>query len=268
MVPHCDAHVHIWPRTGVPDPSRLVTQATADVETLIRHMDAHGIQRAAVITPTAMGWNNSYTLDASSSFPDRLVFVARLPVSDTDSHVRSLVTAGCRGVRFSHDQPAFGSLAEQRLLLGALVDRDIPVNLHVDSASIPIAAQIAAAYPSMTILVDHCARLAPPVDTRGMHYRSLKQLAENPHVFFKIPNITFFSRSGHPYEDMRLLIRTLLHDLGPARMMWASDWPLSTATSPYRSVLTPAVRALSGFGAHEVEAFWRGNFERIYSHES
>lgn len=125
-----DAHVHLWSYPP-PHPNQLTQLAeripvAGTPEELLAVMDRVGIGQAAVVTPSAMGWDNSATMAAAQAYPDRLVPVGRVDIEDVWSVV---------------------------------ADADVPVALHVLPDQMARARRLVDAHPELTFLLDHLGRL-------------------------------------------------------------------------------------------------------------
>ena len=55
---------------------------------------------------------------------------------------------------------------------------------------------------------------------------------------------------------------------GADRLMFGSDWPMSTLTGPYSEILEKTAFSVGDLTDAEAHAFWSGNVERRYSADS
>ena len=78
-----DAQVHIWD-AGTPNPWHR-QNACFTKEELINEMDEAGIDRAIIVPPMWMGDTNDLALQASLSYPERLVVLGRLSLDNPEN---------------------------------------------------------------------------------------------------------------------------------------------------------------------------------------
>ena len=64
---------------------------------------------------------------------------------------------------------------------------------------------------------------------------------------------------------MRTALAHAFEMLGPERLMFGSDWPVSTRFAGYGEVLERTAAALPALGADESQEFWAGTAQRCYA---
>jgi L-fuconolactonase len=115
----------------------------------------------------------------------------------------------------------------------------LPVVLTVFEHQLPPLASSIARYPTLPIVLDHCA--FPSLDGPRIHGGSpLLGLTTAPNVTVKVSSHVLLAVTppGAPSE----LIDDLLSKFGPDRVMWGSDWP-QTPLPDYGAHLQLAQRA-------------------------
>jgi predicted TIM-barrel fold metal-dependent hydrolase len=262
----CDAHIHLWPeRTPHPD-LVVVPGFVASSAALLEDMDAAGVDRAAVVTPSAMGWDNSFTLDAAQAAPERLVAVGRIDVTAPDAAERLVdeIAAGLAGVRIGPGLATETLLAPPALAIWtAAAERRLPVHLHMEPDELVRMDAVAERFPEMPLVVDHLGRPDVPAGPGGAGFRTVLQFARHPGTWIKTPAAYWFSRQATPYRDLEPFLAAALDAFGADRVLWASDWPACTRHGTYAEAMEP-VRSGGFVGEADRGRVLGQNFERLY----
>ncbi|MGN6126346.1 MAG: amidohydrolase family protein, partial [Humibacter sp.] len=122
---------------------------------------------------------------------------------------------------------------------------------------------LADAVPDLTIVLDHLGK-PDVVDASGVApwAASLRELARRANVYCKLSGMPAQARGDWTYAQMRPLLDIALDAVGPDRLLFGSDWPVSSEYGRWfgtvRSWLTDTV------DAHHLDAVLAGNAERIY----
>lgn len=254
-----DGHVHL----GMPAHGRATPPDRND---LLARMDAHGVARAAVITPTAHGWDNQVTLGAVRTHRDRFVGIARIDTM-TSSAVQdcaALLGQGLQGIRIDlRGNAATLDAPSTTAVLAELAGRRAVLDVHAGPAELPAVARVADRHPDLTVLVDHGGRpdaavLADP--TRS----ALAPVLAAPNVVVKTPNASHFSATGPPHRDLAPFHAWLVDAVGADRVMWGSDWPVCPGAEHYRAAVAAAHTALAGLSPTAIAAVLGGTFDTVF----
>ncbi len=60
------------------------------------------------------------------------------------------------------------------------------------------------------------------------------------------------------------IARTAVDLLGPERLLFGSDWPMSARVAPYAEIVARTARALPALDDGATAAVWSGTAERLY----
>ncbi|MDB5598621.1 MAG: amidohydrolase [Xanthobacteraceae bacterium] len=222
-------HQSDWSRT------RPVT-----TEQMIAAMDIAGVQKAAIVqASTCYGHDNSYVADAVAAHPDRLtgVFSVDVLAPDAPARMRHWRDKGLTGMRLF----TFGStMSEQANWLddpksypawACAGELGLSVCLQMSAKALPQAVSMAARFPNVRILLDHCAR---PVLEDGAPYAeaaSLFDLARYPNIYLKLTPRTFGeARKGKATPET--FFPKLVAAFGASRLAWGSNYPSSEGALP------------------------------------
>jgi L-fuconolactonase len=249
-----DTHVHVVSDDTARYPRQINASAirrwwdgaACDTAALLRAMDAHGVAAALAVQAVGVyGYDNAYVLDEVASGSRRVAAVAAVDVDAEGAAgeiTRLSARAGVAGVRLFAVAPGSSWVhsAKADEAFDAASRSALPVVLTVFEQQLPPLAPSLARYPTLPIVLDHCA--FPTLDGARIHRGSpLLKLVTVPNVTVKVSSHVLLevASPGAPSE----LIDDLLSEFGPDRVMWGSDWP-QTALPDYGAHLQLAQRAM------------------------
>lgn len=250
-----DCHVHVF------DPARFPFAADASyrplpcecgtADDLAAVLDAHGIARALVVTPTSgYGDDNSCTLDALERLGPRGRAIARVPVSIAPSALDALAERGVVGVRVDFVALGLAPLADPDFprLLNALAERDLVLDVQAQGGQWDAIAPVLAR-SSTRIVIDHMGRPQPEHGVDAPAFRAMLALAQTGRAVVKLSGADRFSRIAPPHADVRPFAAAIVREFTPERLVWGSDWPF--VRSARRMDYGPTLRLLEHLVADE-----------------
>jgi L-fuconolactonase len=127
---------------------------------------------------------------------------------------------------------------------------------------LPGAVVAARSVPGLTFVLDHLG--APPVGAEagsGPWAGAIRELGALPNVVCKL--------SGAHSEpalavDLRPYYETVLAAFGPGRLMFGSDWPVSSLVAPYGDVCDMYRQLTADLSGAERDAIFDGTARRVY----
>jgi L-fuconolactonase len=149
---------------------------------------------------------------------------------------------------------AFGAIRELDLVFDALV---FPRHL-------PVLAQLVRRHPDLTIVIDHAAK--PPIRTGAFDdwAAHMAQLAAGTAALCKLSGLATEAGAGWSVEALRPYVDHLLAAFGPDRLIFGSDWPVSTLATTYRGWIDAVERLTSCLPGAQREALFGGTASRVY----
>jgi predicted TIM-barrel fold metal-dependent hydrolase len=249
-----DSQVHVFElsRPGRPWPagSEISSPGTAHKpngfsgEDLLAEMDTIGVDRAVMVPPSAVGFNNATCLEAAARHPDRLAVMGLFnPLAEGwEAAIESwLSQPGMLGFRLSF-LPGFslfpvGPADESFEPFWAGCERlGIPVMVNIPG-QIDAITEVMQRHPDVTLIIDHMGTRGskPTVDESFGDIDKVLALAALPRVYVKLTGAPRYSRVGYPFTDLIPPLRRLYDGFGPRRLMWGSD--MTTMSLPYRESL-------------------------------
>ncbi len=208
------------------------------VESLLRQMDANGVEKAVLVQ---MGgeYDNSYQFDCVQAHPDRLASVVLVDVgSDTaPDELSRLVDQGARGVRIpaGADAPRVWERAAQL---------NLPVTSlgSADAFSSDAFAANVATMGDTPVVIEHLGGLK--WDSAEAARERVFAQAAHPNARMKVHGLGEFCQrnlpvtSPFPFDTAGLpLLQEALAAFGADRLMWGSDYPPVSGREGYTNAL-------------------------------
>lgn len=103
------------------------------------------------------------------------------------------------------------------------------------AAEIPDFARLADACPDTRFILDHCGNANVQAEDRSQWERDLAEIATRPNVVCKVSGIVASAQPGAwTAADLEPIVRHVLQEFGPDRVMFGGDWPVCTLGATYR----------------------------------
>ena len=280
-----DAHCHAWRRwpyaPRVPDPD-----TRGSVEALLFEMDTHDVEHAAVVCARIGGGagggghentgNNDYVAAAAAGHPDRLtawvdVDCCWRPEYHSPGAADRLIAAldrwGARGFTHYVEPGNDGWLRTEEAaeFFGAAAARKVVASLAIGSAWFDDLAEIAAAHPTLPILLHHLGH--PRLDTPYYEddVAALLELAGQPNIGVKVSGFNYNATQpwDFPYPQAQQLFRRIHAAFGPHRLYWGSDFPASRDSLTYTQSVEVVRSHAADLGAADLDLILGGNLHRL-----
>ena len=130
---------------------------------------------------------------------------------------------------------------------------------------LPAALQAVTACPDTTFVLDHMSKPYIAAGEIEPWRRAVRALAARPNVACKVSGMFTEADWDHwTTEQFRPYVDELLEAFGPGRLMFGSDWPVSTLAATYEQVVDVAERLTATLSADEQAEFWAGTATRFY----
>lgn len=252
-----DAHCHAWHRwpyqPAVPDATSRSSAAN-----LIYEMDRSGVKQAVLIA-AAIGDNRDntdYAFKAAADYPGRFVVFPDLEcwwsssVGQPGAAARleaALSRFPFRGFSLYLAEDEDGSrLADPDMtdFFRLVRDRGLIASLSVMPHQIEAVIQLANRIPEIPILLHHFAFLGPRSRTGPGDIEAVIAAAACSNIYVKYSGMGNIAASDHeyPYSSLRWIPECFAQAFGPDRMLWGSDWPVSTKHMTYPQSLSLLTR--------------------------
>jgi predicted TIM-barrel fold metal-dependent hydrolase len=177
-----------------------------------------GITHGVLVQPSFLGVDNRFLLANLLADPHRLRGVAVVSPSIRPEELRVLHTMGIRGLRLnlsgvSHDLSDWQGRAS---LWDSLLEMGWHIEIHTDRGALP--GVIASLPSSLHLVIDHMAKpgradLDDPT-IKLLERLTAKRVTIKPSGAYRLHGV-----------DAASLVSSFYQVLGPAALIWGSDWP-------------------------------------------
>jgi L-fuconolactonase len=149
--------------------------------------------------------------------------------------------------------------------LRQLASAGLVFDLIVRADQIPACVAAAHEVPELSFVLDHLGK--PRIAARELEpwASDIRALAELPNVSCKLSGMVTEAGAG-PWSvaDLRPYADVVLDAFGPHRVMFGSDWPVSTLAADYAQVVDIALQLTAQLAEAEREAVFAGTATRVY----
>lgn len=149
--------------------------------------------------------------------------------------------------------------------LRALAERELTCDVLPNEETLSLVTEMMGAHPQTRFVVNHLAGL--PLIPGGVieWTEKLKLLAELPNVHMKFSAIQGLAEPPPiTVETLRPYLASALALFGSKRLLFASDWPVSTLTGPYAEAIEVMRAATTSLSPEEQADIWGGTTTSIY----
>lgn len=269
MTPIVDAHVHLWDveRMSIPwfrDDLRLPRSVTAsELRGALAETDVRSV--LAVQAADTLG-EARWLLSEVSSLPASRVVLQYEPhdqewsgatgaaIEESGGRVAGMRVAAPAARADLADVPHLERLAEGLAETGRVME------VLIRAEQLPAVRRLAERHPSLAIVVCHLG-LGWAEPTRRWR-DDLRSLVDLPAVVAKFSGV---ARTPGDTRRLRSLFADAEAAVGVDRLMFGSDWPMSSRVLPYRDLIRLTAEAVGELDAVGARAFWSGTAARTYS---
>jgi predicted TIM-barrel fold metal-dependent hydrolase len=284
-----DAHFHIWRQADLPwlsgpmqprifGPYEPIRRDYPIAEYLADAAPA-GIRQAVYVQAN---WAPARFLDevafvsdasASSGFPIAIVAYADLTAEDAGRQLAALARyPGVRGVRQQlhwHENALYRFAARPEIArepafvrnVARLAEHGFSFDLQVFAGQMAGAAELAAACPSVTFVLQHAGMLEDLSETGVARWREgMKRLADRPNIVSKLSGLGTFVRRNDP-NLISTIVGETLRVFGPDRCLFGSNFPIEKLWTSYAALLAAHRAAVPPEAA---EAVFNETARRVY----
>ncbi|MHA6765375.1 amidohydrolase family protein [Streptacidiphilus sp. PAMC 29251] len=277
--PTVDAHHHLWDLsvrdqdwiTGPelaplrrsfalaelePQAAAAGIQATVLVQTITVAAETPEFLAVAADSPLVagvVGWTDLTAPDVA----DTLAALRRLPGGEHLVGIRHQVQG--------EPDPDWLRRPDVQRGLAAVAAAGLSYDLLVQAHQLPAAVAAATALPQLTFVLDHLGK--PPVSSGELEpwAGQLRALAALPNTVCKLSGLLTEADWAHwTLADLRPYTDTALDAFGPDRLMFGSDWPVSTLAAGYQQSVDTARALTSTLSPAEQAAVFGGTAARAY----
>lgn len=207
----------------------------AEVAATIRQA---GVAHALQVTRTLSGYDNDYSVEGARQFPDTFRVCGRFDPTGPDlpGRLRAFMSdpamAAVRLFWYSADD-AWLSDGSMDAFWREVEILDVPTCVYAPR-NMGALHGVASRYPGLRLTVDHLgADLFSPVGHRFDHWHEVRRLSSLANVYLKVSALPEATGERFPFPGAQERIRDVYELFGPDRLMWGSNYPLTTRVCTY-----------------------------------
>jgi predicted TIM-barrel fold metal-dependent hydrolase len=271
-----DSHIHYWE----PDrPERPWDKEGVDIgeplvaERLLADAEEAGVAKVVQVTPTLMGYDNRYGIEAAQKYPDRILGVfGRFDPTGADMPARLDAlrrTPAILGVRLTFLKPPFtdwftdGTLGRFAAEAGG---QGVPLAFYAPRRPREAAA-VARQNPKARILVDHMTLRHQDCEPFSF-WDDVLALAEIPNIWIKVSYFPEVAHTPYPFADVQGRFRQIVERFGADRLIWGSNYPPSAAACTYKQNVDFSLAACDFLSEADKAKLFGGTFLRAIGRAS
>lgn len=266
-----DAHQHYWhlqnfaydwhKQVNLPEMNRDYLPSD-----ILPQMEEQGIQYSVLIQADNSVAETTWMLDLAQRHPHIAGVVGWVDLAATDvattlaQLAREQLFKGVRLLPFPQDD--WQSLHSG---LRALAERNLTCDVLPREGELPLATEMMRAHPETRFVVNHLAGQALVPGGVASWTEQLRPLAALPNVFMKFSAIQGLAEPPPiTVETLQPYLSSALALFGAQRLLFASDWPVSTLSGPYAECITVMRAVTASLSADEQAWIWGKTAISVY----
>ena len=272
-----DTHLHIWDleRGDYPwlGPESGILYRTYTTEQVDADRREAGVDGAILVQAANNRRDTDLMLESMAAHPWILGVVGWIDLmsgAGAEAAAAELKSAGrVVGIRhLIHDEPDPDWIVQPavidglRALAGVGLPYDVVSVLPQHLAHVPTVAQ---AVPELRLVIDHLSK--PPIASGELRdwRRLFGAAAEHPNVNAKVSGLDTAAKPGTwTVDDLRPAFDHALETLGPNRLMYGGDWPISIIGGGYRRQHAAFTALVAELSRDEQRSIKSGTAIRVY----
>jgi len=270
---HLDSHVHFWQYS--PAEYAWIDLSMTPLRRDFMPEDALGVMRPAGIDACVVVQVRQ-TLEETRwmlQLADRHRFIAGvvgwvdLRSDHLDAQIESVAHPKLVGIRHIVQAEADDFLLDDRFRGGVdrLARHGLAYDILIYARQLPAAIEFASRLPETRLVLDHLGK--PDIKRNGFDSwrRDLDRLAAVPNVCAKLSGlVTEADWNRWTVEDLHRYVNAAIDAFGPERLMFGSDWPVSTLAAPYGQVVEIIRTAIDERPQSEQDSIFGGTARRLW----
>lgn len=269
-----DSHQQLWdPATGRLPPSAVQVPDLRGPflpEHLRPLLTSCGVTRTVAIHGHASAEDTQWLLALADRTPFIGAVIGWVDLTAPDAAAALdgfAANAKFRGVRVrAADAQESGALLHPDLVRGlrGLAARGLVLDLLPGPRDLRSLPGLTRAVPDLRIVLEHLASPNVVAGTREPWGTYLAQLADCPNVWCKLSGVGVPIRAGLGSVQLAPYVDKAARAFGYDRLMWGSDWPVSTLAVPYERTLSAIVEALGPVTDSQLARVFAGSAREFY----
>ncbi len=274
-----DAHHHVWD-LSVREQDWIQGDQLApllrdfSMQDLEPELEAAGIDGTVLVQTVALPDETPEFLDIAGTHPAVVGVVGWLDLEDPDArgqlnryrdHPHGRYLVGIRDLAEYKEDAAWLEREDVVANLRMLGDEGITYDLLTRPPQLPAAVSAVRACPDTTFVLDHLSKPDIAAGAIDNWARDIAALAALPNVSVKVSGMfTEATWDAWTIDTFRPYVEVLLATFGPSRMLFGSDWPVSTLAATYQQLVETTEALFDHLGPDDRALIWSGTATRVY----
>jgi L-fuconolactonase len=276
--PVIDTHVHVW------DIERSdLYWMTPELEDLLRPLRrtftpddldplrrAVGVDQVVIVQAARSAWDHAWWFQLAETYPWITGVVGWVDLEapevgeQLDRYRQHPKFRGVRATAENVPDPDWLARPSVRRGIRAVAERGLTLDLLVRTEHLPHVPRLAEENPDLRLVVDHLAK--PPIATGELaRWRErMATLVPYPNIWCKVSGLLTEAGPNPTAEAIRPVVAFALEQFGVSRLLWGSDWPVSTLAADYVATFRTLLEALAPLAERDRAALFGGNALRVY----
>lgn len=137
--------------------------------------------------------------------------------------------------------------------------------INVNHTQMDIVREFVRQVPETRMILDHCGKPGIKEGALAQYREDVAELARHPNLWIKLSDLPVEADWEHWTDaDLRPYIDATLESFGPARTIYAGDYPVCLQATTLPRWVEVLDRALAGLSADERRLIWRDNANSFY----
>lgn len=271
-----DAHHHLWDLQVRDQPWTVQVpplHRTFDLAELRPQLAAAGVDRTVLVQTIHVAEETPELVELAASSPviAGVVGWTDLTHASVDDQLAALRAApggdwlvGIRHGVQSEADPQWLRRADVTRGLRAVGSAGLVYDLLVTTSQLPAVIETVRALPGVRFVLDHGGK--PPIATGELDpwREHIDAIAGAPNIAVKLSGLFTEAAADWSADDIRPFTEHLLDRFGAERVMFGSDWPVSTLRATYGNVVTATRTIVEALSSREQDAVFGGTAIRWY----
>lgn len=276
--PVVDTHVHVW------DIERSdLYWMTPELEAVLRPLRrtftpddldplrrAVGVDQVVIVQAARSAWDHAWWFQLAETYPWITGVVGWVDLEapevgeQLDRYRQHPSFRGVRATAENEPDPDWLVRPSVRRGIRAVAERGLTLDLLVRTEHLRHVPRLAEENPDLRLVVDHLAK--PPIASGELTLwrERMAALLPYPNIWCKISGLLTEAGPNPTAEAIRPVVAFALEQFGVSRLLWGSDWPVSTLAADYVATFHTLLEALGPLAERDRAALFGGNALRVY----
>lgn len=274
MSPRIDAHQHFWRLArgdyGWLTPALKPIYRDVEPDELAPHLARHAIDGTVLVQAAPTEAETAFMLGLAEEHGFIRGVVGWTDFAAEDAPAR--IAALARQPKLKGLRPMIQDIAEDGWMLRpeltdafrAMIDNELVFDALVLPRHLDDLSRLLDRHPSLTCVIDHCAKPEIAAGRFDDWARAMARLARGTGALCKLSGLVTEAGPDWTAERLAPFVGHVLDMFGPDRVVWGSDWPVSTLAARYDQWVAATDVLLSDLAEDGRAAILGGNAVRLY----